>query len=158
MTYPFSFKINRAKNTGTFSSTSDLPFYSTTLSSCNCYDFQSRNLPCKHMYRLAVELDIVEIIKRPTYDKASIQAIKESADIDSQPDQVKRMEKAKESKCAPASIDFIARSATFTGSGKKPYETTENTCTCRDYFVRRLPCKHIYRLRMELRSSESQQK
>ena len=30
MTYPFSFKINRSAQAGTFSSTSDLPFYSTT--------------------------------------------------------------------------------------------------------------------------------
>lgn len=62
MTYPFSFKINRSAQAGTFSSTSDLPFYSTTLSECNCYDFQNRHLPCKHMYRLAVELGIIEIV------------------------------------------------------------------------------------------------
>ena len=150
MTYPFSFKINRKKQTGIFSSTSDLPYYSTTLSECNCYDFQQRNLPCKHMYRLAVELGVIEIIKRSSFDKATVQAIKESADIDTHPDQKKRMEKAKEAKYQPLSIDYNAGTAVFAGSGKIPYETTLNSCTCRDFVVRRLPCKHIYRLRMEL--------
>ena len=32
--------------------------YSTTLVKCNCVDFQRRALPCKHMYRLAHELDV----------------------------------------------------------------------------------------------------
>ena len=31
-----------------------------TLDSCTCYDFQSRDLPCKHMYRLALELGCLE--------------------------------------------------------------------------------------------------
>lgn len=155
MTYPFSFKINRSAQAGTFSSTSDLPFYSTTLSECNCYDFQNRHLPCKHMYRLAVELGIIEIIKRPSFDKAALRAIKESNSIDDQPDQKKRIEKAKEEKCRPSSIDYDAGIAIFEGSGKKPYETTVNSCTCRDFFVRRLPCKHIYRLRMELENREA---
>lgn len=150
MTYPFSFRINRSKQTGIFSSTSDLPYYSTTLSACTCYDFQSRRLPCKHIYRLAVELGVIEIIKRPSFDKAAVQAIRDSKSIDEQPDQKKRIEKAKESKCQPSSIDYDAKTAVFVGSGKTPYETTVDSCTCRDFFVRRLPCKHIYRLRMEL--------
>lgn len=32
--------------------------YFTTLLSCECPDFQRRNMPCKHMYRLAYELDV----------------------------------------------------------------------------------------------------
>ncbi len=32
--------------------------YSTTLVRCDCVDFQRRALPCKHMYRLAHELDV----------------------------------------------------------------------------------------------------
>lgn len=149
-TYPFDFKIESEEKRAVFSSTSDLPFYRTTLESCDCYDFQERHLPCKHMYRLAAELGIIKIIKRPTYNKEQIQLIKDSGDIDNQPDQMKRIEKAKDKKCAPVSIDYENRSGVFAGSGKKPYETTENSCTCRDFFVRKLPCKHIYRLRMEL--------
>lgn len=32
--------------------------YKTTLTACECMDFQRHALPCKHMYRLAYELDI----------------------------------------------------------------------------------------------------
>lgn len=64
MKYPFTFKISKRNKTATFSSTSDLPYYTTTLSHCTCHDFQNRGLPCKHMYRLAVELGIIEIINR----------------------------------------------------------------------------------------------
>lgn len=32
--------------------------YTTTLISCECTDFKRRLLPCKHMYRLAYELDV----------------------------------------------------------------------------------------------------
>lgn len=148
MTYPFSFDINENEETAVFSSTSDMPYYNTSLMECTCYDFQERKLPCKHMYRLASELGIVEIIKRPSFDKTSLAAIKNSDDIDSTPDQQKRIKSAE--KCKPISIDYETRSGVFAGSGKNPYETTETSCTCRDFFVRRLPCKHIYRLRMEI--------
>ncbi len=156
MYYPFTFKVDEEKKTARFSSTSDLPYYDTSLSRCDCLDFQKRNLPCKHMYRLAVELGVIEIINRKPggYTKAVHQEkladVKSSGDIDSHPDQIKRIEKAKGAKMAPLSIDREKQTALFSGSGKKPYETTLDSCTCRDYFVRRLPCKHIYRLRMEL--------
>lgn len=32
--------------------------YTTTLCDCTCTDFSRRHLPCKHMYRLAYELDL----------------------------------------------------------------------------------------------------
>lgn len=32
--------------------------YTTTLCDCTCTDFNRRHLPCKHMYRLAYELDL----------------------------------------------------------------------------------------------------
>lgn len=35
-------------------------YYSTTLTSCTCVDFIRRKLPCKHIYRLALELDLIE--------------------------------------------------------------------------------------------------
>lgn len=148
-TYPFTFKINKKVKCGKFSSTY-LEYYKTTLSNCTCMDFQTRNLPCKHIYRLAEELGIIEIIKRQSYDKEKIENIKNSSDIDNEPDQIKRQKSAMSSKCTPAEIDFENKTAIFKGSGKTPYTTTEDTCTCRDFFVRRLPCKHIYRLRYEI--------
>lgn len=148
MTYPFSFEVNESNETAIFSSTSDLPYYDTSLKACSCYDFQGRKLPCKHMYRLAAELGIIEIIKRPSFDKNALDEIKSSQDIDSTPDQLKRQKSAE--KCKPLSIDYEKQTGVFSGSGKAPYETTMNSCTCRDYFVRKLPCKHIYRLRSEI--------
>ena len=82
--------------------------------------------------------------------KKLLEEIKASESVDSHPEQIKRIEKAKGAKMAPLSIDYVGKTAVFPGSGKTPYETTFDTCTCRDYLVRRLPCKHIYRLRMEL--------
>lgn len=152
MTYPFTFDIDPAAKTARFSSTSDLPYYDTSLSQCTCGDFQYRHLPCKHIYRLAVELGVIEIIRRPSggYNKELLAEVKSMEDVDSHPEQVKRIEKAKGIKMTPISIDYMSQTAIFSGSGKTPYETTVVTCTCRDFFVRRLPCKHIYRLRMEL--------
>lgn len=35
--------------------------YQTTLDSCTCHDFHTRHLPCKHIYRLAYEIDHVDL-------------------------------------------------------------------------------------------------
>lgn len=66
------------------------------------------------------------------------------------PDQQKRLKTAKSSGTTPSSIDKTAQAGIFPGSGKVPYETTLEACTCRDYAVRKLPCKHMYRLAIEL--------
>lgn len=150
MTYPFTFQIDKNSQSARFSSTTDLPYYDTTLSNCTCYDFQKRKLPCKHIYRLAVELGVIEIIRRPSFDKDKVAEIKKSSDIDNEPDQLKRQKSGMSSKCNPSEINYDKKTAIFSVSGKSPYITTLDTCTCRDYFVRRLPCKHIYRLRYEL--------
>lgn len=159
MTYPFTFDIDTNTKTARFSSTSDLPYYDTSLSQCNCYDFQGRQLPCKHMYRLAVELGVVEIIHRTLGGGSSsgmelLAEIRASEDIDSHPEQIKRRKSANGAKMAPVSIDYLEQTAIFAGSGKKPYNTTVGSCTCKDFSIRRLPCKHIYRLRMELKKKE----
>lgn len=155
MTYPFAFEINHKKEKGVFSSTTDLPYYETTLTNCTCYDFQERHLPCKHIYRLAVELGLIEIFNRPSHNKELLAEVKASSDIDKHPEQLKRIESSKNVKCTPISIDYENQSAIFSGSGKSPYLTTIDTCTCRDYFIRHLPCKHIYRLRDELKKTNN---
>lgn len=148
MTYPFSFTVDRKKKTAKFSSTSDLPFYETSLSSCTCYDFQDRHLPCKHMYRLAVQLRVIKIINR-RHDKERLAQIQALSDPDNEPEQIRRKENA--ASCVPIEIDFENKSGIFQPKdGAAPYKTTLQSCTCRDYDVRRLPCKHIYRLRFEL--------
>lgn len=149
MNYPFTFEIDKENKCGKFSSTTLVPYYETHLDSCTCNDFIEGQKPCKHIYRLAVELGLIEIIKRQGggYDKKKLDEIKNSDDIDSQPDQLKRQKSAL--KCKIIEIDKENKKALFKGSGKNPYETTLDTCTCRDFVVRNLPCKHIYRLRME---------
>lgn len=152
MNYPFSFEINKENNTAHFSSTSELPYYETSLTSCNCGDFEKRKLPCKHIYRLAVELGIIEIINRKPggYNEDVLAEIYASDDMNNHPEQLKRIKSAQSAKTTPSSIDREKRTGIFPGSGKKPYETTLQSCTCRDFFVRGLPCKHIYRLKIEL--------
>ncbi len=34
--------------------------YTTSLLNCDCEDFKRRNLPCKHMYKLAYELNVID--------------------------------------------------------------------------------------------------
>ena len=65
-------------------------------------------------------------------------------------DQKKRIESAKSPKTTPDSIDKEKKSGVFAGSGVTPYLTTLDSCTCGDFFRRQLPCKHMYRLAIEL--------
>ena len=71
-------------------------------------------------------------------------------DINTDAEQKKRYEKAQKVDLTPLSIDKEAGLAYFSGSRKKPYETTLNECTCKDFALRQLPCKHMYRLALEL--------
>lgn len=34
--------------------------YQTTFESCTCFDFASREMPCKHMYRIALDNGLIE--------------------------------------------------------------------------------------------------
>lgn len=49
--------INKAEFTGTFPGSGG-NLYSTSLDSCTCADFSTRHLPCKHIYRLAIECGV----------------------------------------------------------------------------------------------------
>ena len=159
MHYPFEVIVDRESQTGRFSSVvAEGMYYHTTLDSCDCELHQDTGMPCKHIYRLAVELGVIKIINRkPVYDKEQVAArkarnvaIKQSDDIDAEPEQLKRQKSAMSKKCTPVEVNHEAGTGIFAGSGISPYEVTVDTCTCRDYAVRRLPCKHIYRLRYEL--------
>lgn len=50
--------------------------YEVTLDSCTCFDYLSRKLPCKHIYRLAQELGYG--IDMPQIDKAAARAYKKT--------------------------------------------------------------------------------
>ncbi len=62
----------------------------------------------------------------------------------------KRLNSAKSGKLTPLQIDKENGICVFQGSGAKPYHTSVNECECRDYFVRRSPCKHMCRTAIEL--------
>lgn len=71
------------------------------------------------------------------------------ASIHSTPDQLKRIASAKKADTSPSFIDKEAKKGIFPSSGKNPYQTTLDSCTCVDFSRRKLPCKHMYRLAME---------
>ena len=50
--------INNSDGSGAFSGKHGS--YQTALDGCSCVDFARRKLPCKHMYRLAIELGIIQ--------------------------------------------------------------------------------------------------
>lgn len=71
------------------------------------------------------------------------------ADCHSSSDQQKRIASAKKSACTPTFIDQVNCSGTFKGSSGN-HTTSLEKCSCIDFNRRRLPCKHMYRLAMEL--------
>ena len=65
-------------------------------------------------------------------------------------DEEKRLASAQQSKTTPTSIDREHETGVFYGSGKDPYQTTLASCICNDFVRRKKPCKHVFRLAMEL--------
>lgn len=65
-------------------------------------------------------------------------------------DGLKRIISASKIKPDSFTIGTNGCSAVFFGSSPEPYETTQESCTCVDFVRRGQPCKHMYRLAMEL--------
>lgn len=65
------------------------------------------------------------------------------------PDQVKRLSSSKEAALTPISIDKDSCCASIPGK-HGTYHVTLDSCECSDFRRRQLPCKHIYRLAIEL--------
>lgn len=63
--------------------------------------------------------------------------------------QQKRMANAASSALTPIDVDYKNKTATFSGH-HGIYQTTLDSCSCRDFYTRKLPCKHIYRLAHEI--------
>ena len=57
--------------------------YDVTLNDCTCYDFSERQLPCKHMYRLAFELGYLNDL--PQLDRKAAKEFKNNI-----PDEIER--------------------------------------------------------------------
>lgn len=64
-------------------------------------------------------------------------------------DQQKRLNSGKAVSCTPHDLDKERCCAKFHGR-RGIYETYLDYCTCTDFARRQLPCKHIYRLAIEL--------
>ena len=54
--------------------------YNVTLASCTCYDFESRHLPCKHIYRLASELGMLDEL--PKINRKAAKSFKDNVQND----------------------------------------------------------------------------
>lgn len=66
------------------------------------------------------------------------------------PDQQKRIASARKAETTPSTIDRETQTGEFPGSGKNPYRTSLTRCTCQFFHAKGVPCKHMYRLAMEL--------
>jgi len=62
------------------------------------------------------------------------------------PAQIKRIAAAQKIALSKIKVDKNAKSASVVGSGFEPYISTLGSCTCPDFHMRQLPCKHMYRL------------
>lgn len=65
-------------------------------------------------------------------------------------DQISRQLRALDNQYIPIFLDRLEEKARFKGNSSPEYETTLNNCTCVDFSKRWLPCKHMYRLAIEL--------
>lgn len=74
-------ELNPANQTAHIYGSDPEPYF-VTLEECSCYDFQSRNLPCKHMYRLASELGCLDDLPslNPNTEKEFEDSIMEKID------------------------------------------------------------------------------
>lgn len=73
------------------------------------------------------------------------------AAIHADAEQKKRQKSALDKKLSPLELNVTEQKAVFKGSSASSYETTLDSCSCVDFARRALPCKHMYRLAMELK-------
>lgn len=64
-------------------------------------------------------------------------------------EQIKRIGFTKRIKAENVTVNIEEKTATIIGTDAT-YKVTLNSCTCSDFSLRHLPCKHIYRLAFEL--------
>jgi hypothetical protein len=86
--------------------------------------------------------------KENRYSREYLNKILQSETPDAHEEQRARQRSAQ--KCQVISIDLESQSGEFKGSGEEEYSATLTACTCKDFIMRNLPCKHIYRLAHEL--------
>lgn len=65
-------------------------------------------------------------------------------------EQVKRIDAGRKLKKKVISFDPDMQTMVISGSAAEPYQCDLEACTCADFAIRNLPCKHIYCRRMNL--------
>jgi hypothetical protein len=73
------YSINNSAKTAEFIGSSGDTYY-TSLNDCDCMDFSTRRLPCKHIYSLANELGYVDEL--PKLNKSAAESYDINSDID----------------------------------------------------------------------------
>ena len=72
--------VDTEKQSATIAGSGSTPYH-VTLDACTCPDFAiHRQTPCKHIYRLAYELDLLDGV--PVFNKESAKAFDSAAEID----------------------------------------------------------------------------
>ena len=147
---PDNFNTDTNSQTGTFGK------FRVSLVSCTCKQFLSRRLPCKHMYYLADDLGF----SFPSNDSSYARIDHE--DFDNWVNQNKTFKHDKYiddddppeywGGWSPAIHKLQHQQERISRMVQnEDYETTLRYCTCMDFRKRRLPCKHMYRLAVELK-------
>lgn len=72
------------------------------------------------------------------------------------PDQIKRRESAKSPDMQILSLDVKAKSGNIKSRSGSVYQVTTESCSCKDFKMRKLPCKHMYMLDLALEKELSQ--
>lgn len=62
------------------------------------------------------------------------------------PGQRGRLDRGLSKACTPHDVDQVLQCGTFIGSSGDKYLATLKDCTCVDFSLRHLPCKHMFRL------------
>lgn len=147
-------QLDRETLTGIFAGSGKKP-YTTTLSKCTCNDYVKRKLPCKHMYSLAHQLGYIELrAATDDYDKSmTILAAYPSTNdwgnwhpaIHKDWMQKERYERTFEVGMTVKNLLVNEQTAVING-----YNVNLKECTCPDFGERKFPCKHIYRLAVEI--------
>ena len=76
--------------------------------------------------------------------------------IHQSPGQFERMRRAVEEKISTLAYDPKRKMAKMRGSGGEVYLTSASRCSCPDFRERRLPCKHMYALAVDLEGNPEQ--
>jgi predicted nucleic acid-binding Zn finger protein len=147
----------------------------TTIDECSCRDFnyignspRKKYAPCMHIYRLAIELGIMESHHIDSKTQLAMMTPEERRWISSErlraygedqsqwglwplnihkaPSQKERIERGFEIDMKRRFINKESNSGLI-----NDYTVTLSSCTCPDFQERKLPCKHIYCLALELK-------